>query len=389
MGRKGKRIRIDTGIFRDEGGYSIIAYGKETRAPNGLNTTRAELYRLRADWIEELEKRDPTRGAPAGSLARDIPQYLALSKHFADKGSSQGAHLRAWVPELGTRVRRSITRADILRVRGDWIVAGVKPKTCNNRVSALRALYRTLDGAHVPTPCDHIEPLPTHRTPAVSVSPALILAVDQQLQAFERSGRLRDAKTRARFRVRAATGRRPSEIMRAERQDVDLERRIWTPRDGKGGFTPGIYLTDDMRLAWELFIAADAWGPFSTDSMAEVLHAAGWPTTIRPYNLRHSVGIALSESGVDLADVQQLMGHKDQRTTRAHYVPVLASRLQEASERLEGRLHGWRVPRSGPTPHVEPRGKASKKTARVIRPAFGAQQRKQAGKPQKTGRKRA
>jgi integrase len=48
----------------------------------------------------------------------------------------------------------------------------------------------------------------------------------------------------------------------------------------------------------------------------------------------------MSESGVDLADIQQHMGHKRIDTTRRHYVPVLGSRLQRASELIDGRF-GW------------------------------------------------
>ena len=53
--------------------------------------------------------------------------------------------------------------------------------------------------------------------------------------------------------------------MRAEPADVDLTQRVWRPRDGKGGWGPGIYLNDDMMAAWELFVEADAWGFFGQD----------------------------------------------------------------------------------------------------------------------------
>jgi integrase len=117
-----------------------------------------------------------------------------------------------------------------------------------------------------------------------------ILAVYRNLLEFEPSGRLHNAKTRARFMVRASTGRRPSEIMRAQREDVDLARGVWRVRDGKGGWLVALYLNTDMLIAWMTFIDADAWGRFNTGSQAEVLRAAGWPEHSRPYNLRHSVG---------------------------------------------------------------------------------------------------
>jgi len=36
-----------------------------------------------------------------------------------------------------------------------------------------------------------------------------------------------------------------------------------------------------------------------------------------------------------------MMGHKNRATTRLHYVPVLNSRLQRASESMDGRFNGW------------------------------------------------
>ena len=48
----------------------------------------------------------------------------------------------------------------------------------------------------------------------------------------------------------------------------------------------------------------------------------------------------MSEAGVDLADIQQHMGHRRIDTTRRHYVPVLGSTLQDASERIDQRF-GW------------------------------------------------
>jgi integrase len=377
MTRRGKRRRIDTGIFEDASGISIIAYGKEVRMP--LESSHGELLRRRAALIDELVEDDPSIGAAPGTLRRDIPRYLELAKHLADPKNSRRAHLHAWLPYIGDKIRRHVSKHDILKIRGQWIDQGVAPKTINNRVSALRTLYSTLDGDGARSPLDHIRPLPIHRSPAVSVPSASILEVDAKLQEHEALGLLRDSKTRARFRVRAATGRRPSEIMRAQPEDVDLRRRVWTPRDGKGGFTPGIYLTADMVEAWKLFIEADAWGKFDTYSQARVLRNCGWLENVRPYNLRHSVGIAMSESGVDLADIQQAMGHKHISTTRAHYVPVINARLQAAGKTLEGRLP-WKNQSS-------PRGVSTRNVEPLVIPSK-IKQRFHGSNPSHTGRKR-
>lgn len=72
---------------------------------------------------------------------------------------------------------------------------------------------------------------------------------------------------------------------------------------------------------------AEAWGVFRTPRFARAIRAAGWPAGVRPYQLGHTVGVRLSEAGVDLADVAAWMGHKRIETTRQRHVPVLGSRM--------------------------------------------------------------
>ncbi len=352
MGDRGKRVRVAEHVYRDRYGYEIAirraGHTYTTRRP--LDTSDADLRRAVADLLDQLE-RDPAIGA-RGTLARDIERYLALASHLTDVGA-QRAHLRAALPHLGHLARSRISRHDVLAMRAAWLDAGVTPKTVNNRLSALRALWRLLDGEDESTPFDGLKALRTHRVPPRSVSPATIAAVDARLGENERRGWLRDAKTRARFRVLATTGVRPSELMRAQRGDLDLGKRIWQVRDGKGGYRPvGVPLIPAAIEAWQMFIAADAWGPFNVSSYAKVLRSAGWPADVRPYALRSSLGDALSEHDVDLADISLILGHTRVQTTREHYVGPKFRRMRAAMDRLADQLI-WRVPTgsaNGPTP---------------------------------------
>lgn len=52
-----------------------------------------------------------------------------------------------------------------------------------------------------------------------------------------------------------------------------------------------------------------------------------------PYKLRHSHATALRAEGMDLADVQQLLGHKSPKTTE-RYAAVAPHKLAQASEML-------------------------------------------------------
>jgi len=335
------RRTVARGIYRDPYGFEVrvMVGGVVYSARRPLHTTVAELRKVRNGLRATGHTASPR---PArGTLAADVARYLDLVSHLRS-WMEHRSELRAWLARFPTARRDQIRPAHVLQARIAWLEAGVKPKTINNRVDALnRRLYKRLDGRRSLTPCEDVAPLPVERTPIQRVSAATILAVDAHLQRGEQAGTLRSAKARARFRVLVSTGRRPSEIMRAQPQDVNLAARVWVVRDGKGGYTPGIYLNDDMLAAWTLFISAGAWGPFTEGSFVRTLRHAGWPTGVRPYQARHSLGIALSELGHDLDDVGAALGHKRRETTRKHYVPVLESRMQRLSESVDGRFQGW------------------------------------------------
>jgi integrase len=342
MPRKGKRVKVSKGVYRDGSGFEVRATvgGHTYTARMPPDSTLKELQSKRAA-LEHQGHTDTPRTI-RGTLRADAPRYLALVAHLASH-KERRAHLDAWMDRVGDVQRHRITSRDVLEARVAWLQSGKAPKTVNHRVGTLRHLYRTLDGPTAATPCDDVTPLEVPRSPITRISPELILAVDQKLQEMEakRTGPPWDAKTRARFRVLVSTGKRPVEVMRAQPADVNLDARVWVPRDAKGGYTPGVYLNEDMLEAWRLFIAAEAWGRFSSGNFARTLRSAGWPEKVRPYQARHTMWITASEMGIDLADISIGAGHRDPRMTRKAYVPVLNSRLQQMSERMDGRFGGW------------------------------------------------
>ena len=370
MPRRGRRKKLARNIYEDKSGRAaVVSVGEWCREKRFPPHTPLEIIR---QWIEATRKR--LRGcaqavAVRGTLAAEVDRYLALVRHLVGWVSLR-AELRAWVVLYPTLMRHQMTAVHVLDARNTWLAAGLKPKTVNNRVAALNRLWHLLDGRRASSPCDDLPALHVHKTPPVSIAAAVVVTVYEQLRARERLGLIRDEKTRARFMVYASTGKRPSEIMRAETSDVDMVRRVWNVRDGKGGWSPGVYLNDDMLAAWRLFIRAEAWGTFREGAFVRTLRSAGWPAGVRPYNLRHTVGMTMSERGVDLADIQQHMGHSRIDTTRKHYVPVLGTRLQQASETLDGRF-GWGTDakhRAGDSTEAGPgRGRSVRASARADR----------------------
>jgi integrase len=339
---RGKRKKIASGVYEDSSGIAAIVsvHGrrKEKRYPKG--TPLKELRRWQADMRSALQ--GLASPAHRGTLTAEVARFLKQHKHLKS-WRSRRIELGHWIARYGTWSRWKIGKAQVLESRVAWLEAGKSPKTINNRVAALSSLYHALDGKRAPTPCDEVEALPWTPPPPRVVGPTTILTVFQNIQTHPGLRKAR-YKHLARFMVTASTGRRPCEVMRTEPGDLDYERRVWRTRDAKGGYTPGgLYLNDDMLIAWQFFAAVGCWGAYRTADHARALRVCGWPAGIRPYNLRHTLGITLSEAGVDLKAVADWLGQSNTDVTRAHYVPVLGSRMQASSNVLSGRF-GWEAP---------------------------------------------
>jgi integrase len=334
-----KRRRLAEGIYADAYGIAAVVTVKTLRRERRFlpdePLDRIEHWRVqtRAELDAEIEEAKAT-GEPTperGTFAKDLPRYL---KQITGRVSyaADRSHLRAWLPFIGSMNRRDIKPTHVARAFAAWLEAGKSPRTIRHRRRVLRELYQALDGAHARPPIRGVK-LPRIPDPHPTPVPlALIRRVAKSLKAGKRhkKGYGSDSdKTYARFLVRATTGQRPSQIMRAERADVDLRRRIWFVRAGKGGTQVPLPLNADMVAAWHTFIKVEAWGPFDARSFAKTLRRHGWPKDVRPYNLRHTFAIDLLLKGADLGDVQGLLGHRQIETTRKFYGPILVARLRK------------------------------------------------------------
>ncbi len=346
---RGTRVRIAKGIYRDRCGLAVVVSvgrrSKEKRFPfqTALADLKKEQQQMRTALLEQDDR--PLRG----TLAAVAPKYLALVKYLA-KSTWRGrkCEVDAWVKQAGPLPLSKVTKETVLKARNAWLEQKVSPKTINNRLGALRHLYHTIGRSDSVTPCDDVPALTTTQQPPEPVSATLVTKVAKSLVARVKAKK-EDPKTLARFLVLTSTGVRPSELARARPDDLNLTSGYWRVRTGKGGFRTPMPLNADMVAAWTYFAAVDAWSPldehgetiaFDVSDYDKRLYLAGWPTTIPPYQARHTFGWDLSEAGVDLADIQLLLGHKDIKTTRTHYVGPIVKRLAKATQTVNTRL-GW------------------------------------------------
>jgi len=344
-----KRTRVAEGIYDDQyGRAATVKVGRQQReqrfaADTAIDVIKAWRVRTRAELTDESEETGsidepiPERGTFANDLPRRLKQIEARASYKSDR-----SHLNAWLPFIGHMKRPTIRPSHIRVAFSAWLTEGKSARTIRHRRRVLRELYQGLDGAHAKPPIKGVKvpkPEDPHPTPVpLETIQQVAASLKHGLTQQKRCGPKRTMalvhfaepeKARVWFLVRATTGQRPSQIARALPGDVDLKRRIWFVRAGKGGHQVPLPLTADMVKAWKAFIAAKAWGAFDPHSFSKTLRRHGWPKGTRPYNLRHTFAIDHLLAGTPIGDLQGLLGHRQIETTRKFYAPVLLARLRK------------------------------------------------------------
>ena len=338
---------IAPGIYRlGSGGFRVkVAVGDRKRGGHQRETTfppNTGLREMKA-WQTHERARLLRQGiVPArGTLEADLPTYLAKMKRKLAHVDSREDEINAWLGRFGSRRRHTITRDEVRRQIKDWEDAGAAASTIRHRMTALSTLYAEVDGEDAYNPVKGVkrpkeaEPKPDSRPPHIIIS----VLDELWLRAAMNN---RGWKTLARALVLAHTGMRPSQMMRL---DPDLHIRSYLDEDvpmvevpsGKGGKTHWKPLTTDGVAAFRLFLHVGAPGPFSTSSFYKswmLACKAAEVAPFNPYKLRHSYATLLRRAGADIADIQELLGHKSPKTTQ-RYAMVVPEKLVAATLRVE------------------------------------------------------
>jgi len=336
---------LEPGIYQlPDGRFRVIARigdrksgpaPKEKRFPKG--TSLRELRRWRDDQRADMRRLDlrPVKG----TLAGDSERYLKIMNARLAHPEDREGETRAWFQRFGDRRRESIKQEDVRQQVLDWEAEGLAPSTIKHRLSALSQLYETLDGdkAHNPTrglkrPKEP-KPKPDGRSPGHIK--AILAAMEARTKKWNRGW-----KTLARMKVIALTGMRHSQVKRLQPDDIALDHdvpHVVVVDAGKDGAPHAKPLTPEGVDALKLFIERKAFGEFSNSSLYKSWKLACEDAGVaffNPYKLRHSYATALRAEGMDLADVQQLLGHKSAKTTE-RYAAVAPHKLEQASEMLK------------------------------------------------------
>jgi integrase/recombinase XerD len=174
----------------------------------------------------------------------------------------------------------------------------------------------------------------------------LILAPAEVLQLFGGAACSRD---RVLLQTTYACGLRVSEVVALEVSAIDSARGVVVIRQGKGRkdrLVPlSARLLQELRSYWQqhrprpwLFPGKRPGQPLCIAAAQKVCRRAaqraGLTKPLTMHTLRHSYATHLLEAGCDLVTIQQLLGHRDLKTT-TRYLHVSTRRLQQTPSLLD------------------------------------------------------
>lgn len=283
------------------------------------------------DWRDDQVEKFGGERTTAGSFGADINTYLGRVSAMPSY-KQRAAHLELWAKELGRdRPRRTITAEEIDIVLQGWLET-LAPGTVRKRRTALQSFFAKMNGkkSRLVNPVkgsdNPKEPKPEARGLDYLVLERAIAAMPDQ-RATKKGLPSRVSLSKIRARVIAYTGIPPGLLKKVCATDLQLTAatvRIVPRSKGGGVEARTLPLIPEALEAFKAFHAANAYGPFATESLNRSFkrgckNAGVDPATVRLYDLRHSFLSQLYRVTRDLATVGRLGLHCEGSPMTARY----------------------------------------------------------------------
>ncbi len=306
---------------------------------------------------------DAPRGGPPATVAAFL-DYLAVAKGYSPATVAAYAEdLRQFEAYLNGRGLGLDRPADIAREQARGFLAELHRRrtaktSMGRKLSALRGFFRYLRQKKLVTsdPLAGLKnPKPEQRQPrALNVDEAVAL-VTPKPGSPEADGSIAACRDLALAELLYGSGLRVSEAVGLDLGDVDLSQGLVRVL-GKGSKERLSPLSDAARErlgaysrrrgelgpdpAEQAFFLGPRGGRLGRRQAARILEAMGRDAAIarhvHPHMLRHSFATHLLESGADLRDVQELLGH-ERLTTTTRYTHLELARIMRVYDKAHPR----------------------------------------------------
>lgn len=282
-----------------------------------------------------------------------LPQLQQTRRNMGSDLSFWKTHL---LPKFGKYHLDELTQQDIICAQQEMRAAGYAPGTANKWIVQLRYMYNVAKKRKVPG---------TEKNPAAEIKQFAVEGRERFLSADE-TELLRKAVERSENKqlkyivaLLLMTGCRKRELLDAQWNQFDLERRAWRIPLSKSGKARHVALSVAVV---ELLQGLPRWNgcpyvvpnprtrkPFTDihEAWATAVRRAGIPA-IRIHDLRHSFAANLVNAGHSLYVVSKALGHSTTRMSE-RYAHLADETLMAAADAAAGAVgKNWLAPNASP-----------------------------------------
>jgi site-specific recombinase XerD len=282
----------------------------------GIRLRRPRFEELSEEWLDELEA--------VGKSGETLRAYRSDLKLWNDSGLDPVSYLLALSGE-GAKPSTVNRRRAVLRSYHTWLVdkglIDENPVDRAKMVKSPRRLQRTLTVEEVAKLIDSAGQLGKQRNRNDNVVHLGHMPIEHYR-----------TRLAAMIAMQVTAGLRVSEVCDVPLEHVDLERRtIRVIRKGDKEQQLRFGMAAKRKVIEWMAHRAELSGPYlfcSADGQAVLprsytrqLHEACWWAgldPIHPHTLRHTFATLAIESGIPVADVQQMLGHENIQTTMGY-----------------------------------------------------------------------
>ena len=254
-----------------------------------------------------------------GSSPRTLKTYRWAVNRFLDYAGHQAVNLLRATSADGVRFIRA-TEAE-----------GLSASSTRVQLAGVRLLYSALRWAEVTqaAPFSDIKPVREKTAAWEKRQPY----THEEVQALVEAA---DARMRGQLLLCAHSGLRVSEALDLRWNDVTIEVKILTVRNGKGGKQRRVAMGESLKTALEALPEGDrvigGSYPAAVERLQRLCHRAG--IAYRGHHaLRHYAGTRLTREGASLDDVARHLGHAALETARIY--------AKWSDEGLRRRMADW------------------------------------------------
>jgi len=259
---------------------------------------------------------------PQASLPSGYMETLIRRRYSVRTQQQYTSHFRAFMAFYPECEPENLTETDIHRYLLHLVkIKQVSSSTQNGVINAIKFYYEKVLGQEKREYWID-RPRTEKRLPIVA-------SEDEVLRLIAASGNIKHETV---ISMLFSTGIRRSELLNLRIADINLDRTQVFVRGGKGKKDRYTSLSKTLSHTLRQYLVAYKpryWlfeGPrqrqYSATSVAAIVKRArvraGITTHITPHVLRHSFATHLMERGVDLRQIQQLLGHSSLKTTQRY-----------------------------------------------------------------------